>query len=264
MELSVAGKSVYAATGGRAPVAGQEAVVFLHGTAGDHTAWALPARWFAHHERNVLAVDLPGCGRSAGPMPATIEAAAAWVEQLLDAAGLARAALVGHSLGGLIALGAAARMPDRVRSLALIGTALPMRVNAEMLALAQAGDHRAIELMNDWAHGRAAHMGGNAVPGLWLIGGDIRLVERAPDGALADGFALCNAFGEAEGRAAAAAVTCETLLLVGQNDLMTPPAAVKSLAGHLRRSQVVVLPGAGHMLMGERPDEMLEALWRVV
>lgn len=264
MELKVAGKPVFVATGGQNWVPGRKSVLFLHGTACDHTVWALPARWFAWHGYNVLSVDLPGCGRSAGPMPATIADAALWVEQLLDAAGVAEVSLAGHSLGGLIALSAAARLQARVRALALLGTALPMRVNAEMLALAKAGDHRAIELMNDWAHGRAAHVGGNPSPGLWLIGGDVRLVEKAPAGALYQGFDLCNSFGEEAGREAAAKVACETLLLVGGNDLMTPPAAVRKLGSGFAKSRITVFPGAGHMLMGERPDEMLDALREVL
>src|SRR3546814_20728633 len=93
MWLDVAGKRVFAATGGRDFDATKPAVVFIHGNACDHTVWALQTRWFAYHGYSVLALDLPGNGRSDGPMPDRIEAFAAWLPQLLDADGVKKAAL---------------------------------------------------------------------------------------------------------------------------------------------------------------------------
>ena len=67
MQLTVDGHKVYAATGGRSFEPAKPAVIFLHGAGCDHTVWQLPARWFAWHGSSVLAVDLPGHGRSEGP-----------------------------------------------------------------------------------------------------------------------------------------------------------------------------------------------------
>ena len=67
MALTVADRRAYAATGGKAFDAVQPTIAFLHGGGMDHTVWALQTRWFAHHGRNVLALDLPGHGRSEGP-----------------------------------------------------------------------------------------------------------------------------------------------------------------------------------------------------
>ncbi|HYM31733.1 MAG TPA: alpha/beta hydrolase [Candidatus Cybelea sp.] len=264
MDLIVDGRKVYAATGGRAFDPDEPAIMFLHGAAGDHTVWALQTRWFAHHGRSVLAVDLPGNGRSDGPMPASVQEAADWVVRALDAAKLEQAALIGHSLGGLIALETAARHPDRVWALGLLGVAVPMTVNDEFLALARIGDHKAIDLMMDWAHAKRSQIGGHRMPGLWLMGADTRLIERARAGALHSGLAICNAYQAGDGLAAAARVRCPVLVLLGERDQMTPLKAGRALAQRFESADVVVLPECGHMMMGERPDETLNALRELV
>ncbi|HEY7689755.1 MAG TPA: alpha/beta fold hydrolase, partial [Dongiaceae bacterium] len=115
MDLRVDGRPVFAATGGRTFDPKLPVVVFIHGAGMDHTVWALQTRYFAHHGRSVLAVDLPGHGRSGGPPLRSIGALAAWITGALDAAAVAGAALVGHSMGALVALEAAAHVPERIR-----------------------------------------------------------------------------------------------------------------------------------------------------
>ncbi|MBL8673970.1 MAG: alpha/beta fold hydrolase, partial [Rhodospirillales bacterium] len=129
MELTVDGVPVFATTGGVAFDATKPAIVFLAGAGLDRTLWRLQTRYFAHHGRAVLAVDMPGHGRSGGAPASTIAAMADWTIRLLDAAGLKSAALVGHSMGGLVALDAAGRYPDRVRALGLCGIATAMPVH---------------------------------------------------------------------------------------------------------------------------------------
>src|SRR3979490_263248 len=138
MHLSVNGIDTFVATGGREFDSSLPAIVLLHGAGFDHTVWALHSRWFAHHGFGVLAPDLPGHGRSSGaPLP-TIADMADWTAALLDAAGAAKAQLVGHSMGSLIALETAARHPSKVSPLSLIGTAATMTVGPELLQAAQA------------------------------------------------------------------------------------------------------------------------------
>src|SRR6201991_3551969 len=108
MKLSVNGAEAYVATGGRDFDSTLPAVVLLHGAGFDHSAWALHSRWFAHHGYSVLAPDLPGHGRSAGPALHSIAEMADWTAALLDAAKAPKAKLVGHSMGSLVALETAA------------------------------------------------------------------------------------------------------------------------------------------------------------
>src|SRR3984957_10853592 len=144
MQLPVNDVETFVATGGREFDASQPTVVLLHGAGFDHTTWALHTRWFAYHGYGVLAPDLPGHGRSAGAPLATIAEMADWTAALLDAAGAAKARLVGHSMGSLIALETAARHPTRVSSLSLIGTAATMTVGPDLLKAAQANAAAAI------------------------------------------------------------------------------------------------------------------------
>jgi pimeloyl-ACP methyl ester carboxylesterase len=257
MQLSVAGKPVYAYTGTKALLPGQRSVMFLHGAANDHSVWALQSRYFAYHGFNVLAVDLPGHGKSAGPPLPTIEGMADWVTRVLDAAGIARSALVGHSMGSLIALEAAARHPQRVEKLALIGTAFPMKVSEALLAAAQARSPDAVAMINVWSHSAAGQTGGNRVPGLWTMGTSQRLLERTLE-PLYNDFNACNAY--TAGLESAAKVGCPALLICGARDLMTPARAAKAIGEKLSDSKSVVIPGTGHDLMQEQPDAVLDAL----
>jgi pimeloyl-ACP methyl ester carboxylesterase len=262
MYLDVDGASIFAATGGRPFDAAQPAVLFIHGAGMDHTVWALQARYFAHHGRTVLAIDLPGHGRSAGTPLGSIERTAVWITRLLDAVEVKSAVLVGHSMGALIALETAATAPARVRALALLGVAERMPVHPELQAAADANESLAPELVASWGHGSAGHVGGHPTPGLWMMGGTLSLLDRADDSVLAADLAACNAY---QGAAAAAArIACPTLLLLGAGDRMTPPAKAKPIGAAIRQARTVVLPDAGHMLMIERPDAVTDALRDIV
>src|SRR5580698_5007760 len=258
MQLSVNGTDIFVASGGRTFDASQPTIVFLHGAGFDHTTWALHSRWFAHHGHGVLAPDLPGHGRSVGaPLP-TIAAMADWTAGLLDAAGASTAHLIGHSMGSLIALETAARHPARVSALSLIGTAATMTVGPDLLKAAEANDHAAIDMVSIWGLGFQAELGGSLAPGLWMHSGAQRVLEQCRPGVLFNDLAACNAYQNA--LTAAAQVIVPTTFVLGERDMMTPVKAGKALAAATPNSRTVVLSGAGHMMMAERPDELLAAL----
>ena len=258
MQLLVAGLATYAYTGARAIDPARPSVVFVHGAANDHSVWALQSRYFAHHGVNALAVDLPGHGRSAGaPLPSA-EAIADWVPQLLDAAGVGSASLVGHSLGALAVLEAAARHPSRVTRLALLGPAVPMPVAEPLLDAARVNDHVAYELIVGWSHSAGRQLGGNPVPGMWMTGASMRLLERSHPGVMHCDLVACNAY--AGGMAAAQATRGPVLVILGARDLMAPPKAAQALIDALPDARVVMLPDCGHAMMAEQPDAVLDAL----
>lgn len=258
MELEVAGERSYAYTGGRPFDPALPAVVFIHGAANDHSVWALQSRYLAFHGRAVLAVDLPGHGRSAGAPLTSVEALADRTVALLDTAGVATAVLVGHSLGALVALHAAAQYPARVRGIALLGPAVPMTVSDSLLELAAADDPRARELIVGWSYSAAAQLGGSPVPGMWLPGAARRLMQRMRPGVLATDLLACHRY--ADGLVAAAGVRCPALLILAGRDIMAPPRNAQVLAAALPRHRAVTLPRCGHALMAEEPDAVREAL----
>ena len=258
MELDVAGKKAYAYTGGRPFDPSLPCVVFIHGAEHDHCVWVLQSRYLAHHGRGVLAVDLPGHGRSEGPPLESVEAMADWVVALLNAAGVPKAAHVGHSMGSLIALECAASHPLRVSRIALVGTAFPMKVSDELLTATRDDEPLAQDMVNIWSHSTYAHYPSNPGPGFWVMGENLRLMQRQKPGVMHLDFAACNNY--ANGAAAAAKATCPALLVVGKRDIMTPPRATRELLGALQDKRVVEIAGSGHALMAEKPDELLDAL----
>ncbi len=258
MQLTVNGIDVFVATGGREFDTSLPTIVLLHGAGFDHTTWALHSRWFAHHGFGVLAPDLPGHGRSGGAPLATIADMADWTAALLDAAGAANAKLVGHSMGSLIALETAARHPARVTALSLIGTAATMTVGPDLLKAAEANNHDAVDMVSIWGLGYQAELGGSLAPGLWMHTGALRVLEQCRPGVLFNDLSACNAYQGA--LAAAAQIKVPATLILGERDMMTPARAGKALAAALPNSRTVVLSGAGHMMMVERPDELLAAL----
>jgi len=258
MRIEVAGRDVYAYTGTRSLDAALPTVVFVHGAGNDHSVWALQSRYFAHHARNVLAVDLPGHGRSEGDAMDSIEAIADWLPALLDGAGVGAAALVGHSMGALAVLECAARYPERVARIALLGPAAPMPVADALLDAAKRDDHVAFELITGWSYSAGKQLGGNTMPGVWLIGNAMRLLERTNPGVLHADLVACNAY--AGGLAAAARVRCPVLVMDGARDIMAPPKNARELIGALRNARVVDLPECGHAMMAEQPDAVLDAL----
>jgi pimeloyl-ACP methyl ester carboxylesterase len=254
----VESKQVFAGTGGRDFDPSLPAMVFLHGAGMDHSVWALHARAFAHHGFAVLAPDLPGHGRSAGPALNSIAALADWTAVLIDAAGVKAARLVGHSMGSLIALATAVRHPEKVAAISLIATAAPMRVSDDLLGAAKANDHAAIDMISLWGYGQRAVLGGCEAPGLWMLGGAERLLERARPGVLFADLSACNDYKDALD--AAAKVAVPSAVILGSRDMMTPLKGGKAVAAALADCRLTVLEGAGHMLMSERPDEVLKAL----
>ncbi|MDM0104429.1 alpha/beta hydrolase [Variovorax sp. J22R24] len=262
MDLIVNGHRTYCYTGGKSIDRAKPTVVFIHGVLNDHSVWILQSRWFANHGWNVLAVDLPGHCKSEGPPPATVEEAAAFIVALLDAAGIAKAALVGHSFGSLIALETAARSPERVTHLALVATAYPMTVSPALLDGALNDPQRAITMVNNFSHSLLAPPPSSLGPGTWLYGGSRALMRRVlasnPNANVFHiGFKACNDY--ANGEQAMAAVHCPTLFLLGESDQMTPPRSARTLASKAGNAKVVTVK-AGHALMTEAPDDALFAL----
>ena len=258
MQLSVQGIDTFVSTGGRDFDPSLPTAVLLHGAGFDHTTWALHSRWFAHHGYGVLAPDLPGHGRSGGAPLTSIADMADWTAALIVAAGAQKARLVGHSMGSLIAVEASARHPDRVNALDLIGTAAAMAVGPDLLKAAEANSRDAIDMMSIWGLGFPAGLGGSLAPGLWMLTGAQRVLENNRPGVLFTDLSACNAYQGA--LAAAAKVSVPTTLILGERDMMTPSKAGKALAAAIPNARTIILSGAGHMMMNDRPDELLAAL----
>lgn len=255
MRFPVDGKIAFAGTGSTS--AASPAVVFVHGAGMDHTVWVLPSRYFARQGYRVLAVDLPGHGRSEGPALHRVEDMSDWLNAVCEALDVDAAAIVGHSMGSLVAYRFAADHPQRCRALALLGTSMPMPVADKLLDAARDNHHAAIEMISAWSHSPAAAAGGNRNPGVWLLAAGERLIERAAPGVLHADLAACNAFSAA---AIPAPAQVPALIVAGEADRMTPLDKSFDVARSLPNARIVRLAGCGHDMLGERPNEVLDAL----
>jgi pimeloyl-ACP methyl ester carboxylesterase len=266
MMLSVLDAPTYCYTGGKPFDAAKPTAVFIHGVLNDHSVWILQSRFLAHHGWNVLAVDLPGHCRSGGEAPDSVEAAADFIAALLDAASVARAALIGHSWGSLIALEAAARLGERISHLVLVGTAYPMKVSATLLDASLNEPMKALKMINVFSRSTLAPPPSVLGPGTWVYGASLALGRRvlASNPAVNvfhRGFVACDSY--ANGEEAMAAVSCPVLMVLGSQDQMTSPKAAQTLIASASASgntcKVIALP-VGHHQMSEAPDATLQAI----
>ena len=269
MRFTVAGAEAYAYTGGKPLAPGQPLVVLVHGAQLDHSVWALQSRYLAHHGYSMLALDLPGHGRSAGPARDSIEALAQWtcaaVTAACAAAGLdtvPATVVAGHSMGSLIALEVSALGPGWLAGIALLATAVPMRVSDALLETARGDEDRAFDMINFWSSAGINHWPGTPGPGFSTYVQNRRLMERQPRGVLHTDFSACNKYQSGLERAATLALPA--LFILAERDLMTPPKAARKAidAARAAGAEVTVVPiaGSGHNLMAEHPVETLVAL----
>ena len=259
MRVDVKGHGTFVATAGPPPSTAARVVVLVHGAGMAATIWAAQLQALASAERAVLAPTLPGHGQPAssqaseGTPPSSIEAYADWLRDFLDATDTARAIVVGHSMGALIALETARLHPARVEGVGLLGAALAMPVHPALLAAARSNPNAAAEQILAWSF---AGPQAERPPALSLINVGRRLLQAAAPGVLANDLAACNAWQAGDLRG----IRCPALLLIGKADRMTPAKAGRALALDLPDARTVELGASGHMMMVEQPSAVVRAL----
>ncbi len=227
-------------------------VVLIHGAATDGTVWRYQADALAREGFSPVAVDLPGHGDSEGEPSTTIKGYAGWLLAYLSVLD-EPVHLVGHSMGALVALETAAARPDLVRSITLLGVADRMPVNPDLLAGTTGDDVTVFVTMGSWMHARQPVDAPE-----WKIDDTVAILQRSQPGIAFADLTACNDYPGAAG--AAATVSVPMLLILGDQDLMTKPAAAEPIEGAAPDATTVIVEGAGHMLMVERPDVVNEAL----
>ena len=232
---------------------GRPTVVFVHGAGLDHSSFGLQSRYFGYHGWNVLALDLPGHGRTPGPPIPTVAGMADWVIKIMTSLHIERAALVGHSMGALVCLEAAARHPQRVERIALIGVSYPMKVTPEFLDAARRDALSAFDMSTIWGHAAQVPLGANPNPGMWMYGESLARLRRLAPGVLHNDLKAVDEY------TLSGEVKCPALFILGKRDVMTPVRGAQALREKLPGSQAHVLD-SGHALMGEAPDATLDAL----
>lgn len=237
-------------------------IIFIHGTGMDHTVWTLFTRYFLRHGRDVLSVDLPGHGKSKGPLLDSIESLSSNLLDYLDSRNIDKFSIVGHSMGSLIALETASTQRERVNNLVMIGTALPMVVSEVLLDLAKNNDPRAIDILTFMGYSTNARIGNNKNPGMWMTEGTKRLMQRSSkDVIFKDLLACSNYF---DGLEKVKKVSAKTLLILGENDYLTPRHKASDLINNFESVTVKEIKDSGHTLMVENPNLVLDCLSEIL
>jgi len=228
------------------PGATEAPLLLVHGAGGTHVHW--PGALRRLPGRRVIAVDLPGHGASPPPGERAVPAYARRLVDLLDALGIARAVVGGHSMGGAIALTLALEAPGRVAGLLLVGTGARLRV-VPAIVQAWADPARAGELASAAA---GFSFGSGAAPELLRVFAE-GMAAVAP-GVVHGDFTACDAFDVME---RLRAIRAPARIVVGAEDRLTPPKYSTFLRASLPGDGLLVVPGAGHMVTWEAPDAIL-------
>jgi pimeloyl-ACP methyl ester carboxylesterase len=231
---------------------GAAAVVLIHGAGGSRLSWPPQLRRLAG--RRTLAVDLPGHGASPSlARPVSIPDYAAALVEWMDAIHLEQALLVGHSMGGAVALWLALEHPRRVLGLGLLGAAAALKVSPVLLAEAANPDSlpAAIERIIRWSFSPAAPARLKELTA--------RRMAQVPSSVLYGDLLACDSFSVAQ---RLGEIRAPALVLSGSLDKMTPPEQARRLAEGLPSARLELLPGAGHMLMHEQPQAVAQHLGR--
>ena len=252
MFFDLQGKQAFAGTGGKAFDHRRPAVIFLHGSALDHSFWGLYTRYFAFRNYAVLALDLPGHTFSEGPQLATIEAMADWLNDVVTVLDMGNVSLVAHSQGCLMALEFASRYPDKLRSVSFIASGLATPVNPALIDAAENNPEAAIAMMISWGFGPAGHFYQGPIPGNSMMAGGRKIMHGNVPGALATDLRACDAY--KNGAKAAASVRGPVQLILGGKDRMAPRKATMELASALPDPRLDIIGSSGHMAPLEAPN----------
>jgi len=228
-------------------VGGRCELVLVHGAGGSHLDWLALLRRLGGV--NVYALDLPGHGRSKGVGRGSITAYRDFLLAFLDVLNLEEAVVVGHSMGGAIVLDLALHYPDRLTGLILVGTGARLRVLPAILTGILSDFEATVDLVCEYAFGPDA-------PEQLKRLGRQRLSKTPPE-VLHGDYAACDAFDVME---RLREIRCPTLVIGGTADRLTPPKYSVYLRDHIPGAELVLVDGAGHMVMLEKPEVVARAI----
>lgn len=235
-------------TGHSGLLSNRPTLVLIHGAGGSSFSF-LPQLRGLDRFLNILALELPGHGKSAGPARQSIDSYADWVHTTLAKTSLKSFFLGGHSLGGCVCLEMGLRYPEKIQGLILLATGAALRVSPLILTGLLEQSHQTIGKINQWCFAKGTDPR--------MIAQSIQLMEQTPISIIYDDFQACDRFNR---KKEIGDLKLPTLILVGDQDKMTPPEVSRFLQDNIPASRMMVLPEAGHMIMLEKYQEVNQCL----
>ena len=236
-------------------------IVLLHGAQNDHSVWDKQVSVLSESGWNVISPDLPCHGQSGGEPLASVPEMANWIAMLITDFGVRNPVIAGHSMGSLIAIELAMKHQLNCQKLILLGTALPMPVSSQLLAMTRDNPLEAIRLICKWSHNPAKTPSGIATSSE-ITAASLQLMERVhhENSALTlfSDMNACNAY--QPDFESLKQISVPVHIIAGEADKMTPLSAAKKASGYFKNSHLHVIPNAGHSLMTESGEETVQLL----
>lgn len=228
---------------GRRRDEGKDSLVFIHGAGGNYAAW-YPQRNYFNRDFNLFIMELPGHGAAHGEGAEAIRSYALWVRGALDELKVISPFVIGHSMGGAIAMDLALRFPTLPKGLVLVGTGAKLRVDTRILSRIKEDFPRAVEFICQIAFTK------DASPKV-RSAGMAEMMKNSPDILYGD-FTACDRFDIME---EVQEIANPTLVICGDQDVLTPAHYSRYLAEKIPGARLEIIEQAGHMVMLERPEE---------
>lgn len=229
-------------------------VLLLHGAAAERSIWGTQLRDLPRMAPvDVVALDLPGHGRSKGPGRKRIGEYARCVADLVATLFGRPAVIVGHSMGGAIAQTLALDHGEHVAGLVLVGTGARLRVREDLRTGWTYDPSAAVETLIELSYGAEASAA-------QLERARLRFASADPAVAAGD-FAACHDF---DCMARVTELTRPVMIVTGARDRLTPPKYARWLAERIPDAELRIVPEAGHMVMIEQSQAVTAAIAALV
>ena len=233
MILKVDNKQVFASDAGKDFDKNKETIFLLHGSGLTHIVWSLTEQYLSNKNFNILAIDLPGHGKSDGPCLTSIEKIADWLENVRNEINVEKVSIIGHSQGCLEAIEYGSKYKNHISKLVLLAGSYKMPVNQDLIDLAESGDKKAVHLMMKWGYeGSKKFIGGNPVEKIINSSREVKEI-------LSVDLKACNNY--KNGKDASTSIECPTILIFGALDKMVPTENGKKFANLIKNSKTEIL-----------------------
>ena len=222
--------------------------IFIHGASGSSTSWYFQKEYLKQF-MEVILLDLPGHGSSSGDGCERLEECRDAVHGVLTSLGLRKCFLVGHSMGGAIAMLFALTYPELLAGLVLVGTGAKLRVFPEILQGILRDKEETVRKIAELAFSKKTPAS--------VIESGFKEMMKCRKEVIHKDFSSCEQFNVMD---KVRRITVPALILCGEDDLLTPVKYSEFLHAEIPNSKLVRIPDAGHLLMIEKPDPVNRAI----